>query len=46
MEQREMRLAQAYVPFQVYRNLWEPAKALMMGTVFAELYRPYYERRR
>ncbi len=36
-----LRLAQAYVPFQVYVNRWEPMKALMMGTIFPELYRPY-----
>lgn len=43
-----LRLGQAYVPFQVYVNRWEPMKALMMGTIFPELYRPYYseERRR
>lgn len=37
-----LRLAEAYVPFQVYMNRWEPMKALMMGTIFPELYRPYY----
>ncbi len=36
-----MNLAQAYVPYQLYVNRWEPMKALMMGTVFPELYRPY-----
>lgn len=39
-----LRLAEAYVPFQIYLNRWEPMKALMMGTVFPELYRPYYEK--
>ena len=39
-----VRLAQAYVPVQVYVNRWEPMKALMMGTIFLELYRPYYGR--
>jgi hypothetical protein len=39
--QMYMRLAQAYIPFQVYANRWDPMKALMMGTVFPELYRPY-----
>lgn len=37
-----LRLAQAYVPMQIYLNRWEPMKALMMGTVFPELYRPYH----
>jgi hypothetical protein len=36
-----MRLAQAYIPFQVYTNRWDPMKALSMGTIFPELYRPY-----
>lgn len=37
-------LAQAYVPFQVYVNRWDPMKSLQMGTIFPELYRPYYGR--
>jgi hypothetical protein len=37
-----LRLAQAYVPFQVYVNRWDPQKALRMGTIFPELYRPYH----
>jgi hypothetical protein len=40
-----MRLAQASVPFQIYTNRWDPRKALCMGTVFPELYRPYYSRK-
>lgn len=36
-----LRLAQAYIPVQVYMNRWDPMKALMMGTIFPELYRPY-----
>ncbi|HBF37677.1 MAG TPA: spore coat associated protein CotJA [Firmicutes bacterium] len=40
-----MRLAQAQVPFQFYTNRWEPMKALMMGTVFPELYRVYQSRK-
>ena len=43
--QLTMRLAQAYVPFQVYINRWDPAKALMMGTIFPELYRPYFSKK-
>lgn len=39
--QMYMRLAQAYIPFQMYTNRWDPMKALMMGTIFPELYRPY-----
>ncbi|HEY8462712.1 MAG TPA: spore coat associated protein CotJA [Bacillota bacterium] len=37
-----LRLAQAYVPIQVYMQRWEPLKALQLGTIFPELYRPYY----
>ena len=39
-----LRLAQAYVPMQVYINHWDPMRALMRGTVFPELYRPYVGR--
>lgn len=39
-----LRLAQSYVPVQVYLNRWDYAKGLMMGTIFPELYRPYYEK--
>lgn len=41
-----LRLAQSYVPVQVFINRWDPAKGLMMGTIFPELYRPYYEKAR
>lgn len=37
-----LRLAEAYVPFQIYVNRWEPMKALKMGTIFPEIYRPYH----
>ncbi|MGD8400958.1 MAG: spore coat associated protein CotJA [Bacillota bacterium] len=40
--QLRLRLAEAYIPFQIYVNRWEPLKALAMGTVFPELYRPYH----
>ena len=38
-----MELAQAYVPFQTFRagNLFSPEEALLKGTIFPELYRPY-----
>ena len=39
-----LQLAQAYIPMQFYVNRWEPMKALMMGTIFPELYRPYCSR--
>ena len=41
-----MELAQAYVPFQTFRaeNLYSPEEALLKGTIFPELYRPYEAR--
>jgi hypothetical protein len=39
-----LQLAQAYVPVQIYVSRWEPMKALMMGTIFPELYRGYQSR--
>ena len=38
-----MELAQAYVPFQTFNaaNLFSPEEALLKGTIFPELYRPY-----
>ncbi|HHV63272.1 MAG TPA: spore coat associated protein CotJA [Firmicutes bacterium] len=34
-------LARAYVPVQIYGERFSPAEALMRGTIFPELYRPY-----
>lgn len=34
-------LARAYIPFQEYREHFEPEEALDRGTAFPELYRPY-----
>lgn len=39
-----LRLAQAYVPMQIFANCWEPMQGLRVGTIFPELYRPYYGR--
>jgi len=38
-----MELAQAYIPFQTFNaeNLFSPEEALLKGTIFPELYRPY-----
>ncbi|MDF2520592.1 MAG: hypothetical protein K0R84_1220 [Clostridia bacterium] len=38
---KEPKLAEAYVPYQVMYKIYEPMKALMKGTLFPELYRPY-----
>lgn len=35
------RLAQAYVIWQKYAPIFNPAEALAKGTVFPELYSPY-----
>lgn len=41
---QNLRLARAYVPFQVYNQRWEPLEGLMKGTIFPELYFPYKRR--
>lgn len=37
----DMKLARAYVPFQIYDMSYRPSVALSKGTLFPELYRPY-----
>lgn len=37
----KLRLAQAYVPWQRYGRTFSPREALMRGTLFPDLYRPY-----
>ncbi|NMB95588.1 MAG: spore coat associated protein CotJA [Clostridiaceae bacterium] len=39
-----VRLARAYVPFQRLCNLFSPEEALEKGTVFPELYSPYFKK--
>ncbi len=39
-------LGMAYVPYQSFEDLNEPAKALECGTLFKELYLPFYGQRR
>lgn len=34
-------LAMAYVPWQKFQNTFSPSKALMCGTIFEELYKPF-----
>jgi hypothetical protein len=41
----EFELATAYVPYQVMNRIYEPMKALMKGTIFPELYRPYEKKK-
>lgn len=38
------KLGQAYVPNQPYCNLISLKKALRMGTIFADLYDPYFDK--
>ncbi|MDD4569691.1 MAG: spore coat associated protein CotJA [Tepidanaerobacteraceae bacterium] len=35
------RLAEAYIPIQIYGETFDPRTALMYGTLFPDLYRPY-----
>ena len=37
------QLAMVYSPMQCWRRLYTPDKALMNGTLFEELYKPYEE---
>lgn len=39
-------LGMAYVPYQSFEDLNEPAKALECGTLFEALYMPFYGQRR
>ncbi len=36
-----LQLAQAYVPYQQYRNLYNVNEALYKGTIFQDLFRAY-----
>ncbi|HZJ83639.1 MAG TPA: spore coat associated protein CotJA [Clostridia bacterium] len=38
-----MRLARAYVPYQIYLESYPPMEALEKGTMFPELYQPYHD---
>lgn len=40
---KPLRLAHAYVPWQHYNVVFEPAEALRKGTIFPELYMPQGE---
>ncbi|NLW60266.1 MAG: spore coat associated protein CotJA [Firmicutes bacterium] len=37
----QMRLARAYVPFQIFSKRLDPMEGLLKGTIFPELYFPY-----
>ncbi|SHM62757.1 Spore coat associated protein JA (CotJA) [Caldanaerovirga acetigignens] len=36
-----MRLAEVYIPIQTYGETFDLKTALMYGTIFPDLYRPY-----
>lgn len=38
---RELEIAMAYVPWQHFQSIYEPDKALQVGTVFPELNKPF-----
>lgn len=38
---RPLRIAHAFVPIQIFGQLYSPAEALQKGTIFPELYSPY-----
>lgn len=35
-------LARAHFEIQKYEDRWDPLEGLLRGTIFPELYRPYY----
>lgn len=39
--QKQVKLAQAYIPYQTYANLFPVTEALFRGTIFQDLYQPY-----
>lgn len=39
-------LAMMYIPYQNFENTYEPEKALSQGTLFADLYMPFYGSKR
>lgn len=41
----QMSLAMAYVPWQTWNNVYEPAKGMQMGTIFGDLYLPFQGKR-
>jgi hypothetical protein len=41
---KDPSLAMAYVPWQQFTSTYEPQKALMVGTIFPELDKPFVGR--
>ena len=44
MWEQNYPVAMAYVPWQYFKNVYEPEKALQIGTIFPELNKPFYGR--
>lgn len=42
---KDQVVAMAYVPWQNFYKVYEPEKALMIGTIFPELNKPFLGRR-
>ncbi|MBC8591532.1 spore coat associated protein CotJA [Wansuia hejianensis] len=40
-QDHKMKLARAYIKFQIMNQVFSPGEALKKGTLFPELYRPY-----
>jgi hypothetical protein len=38
----KLPLAMAYVPFQKWRNVWDASTGIEHGTIFEELFKPFY----
>lgn len=38
---KDMAIAMAYVPWQIWRNIYDPEKALCRGTIFQDLDQPF-----
>ncbi|MDF2698832.1 MAG: hypothetical protein K0Q49_388 [Haloplasmataceae bacterium] len=43
IQQNNVILAQAYVPYQQYKNLFPIEEALYKGTIFSDLYQPKFK---
>lgn len=42
---RDFPIGMAYVPWQKFKDIYEPEKGLNAGTIFAELDKPFLGRR-
>lgn len=42
---QEFVIAMAYVPWQYFEHVYEPDRALQVGTIFPELNKPFLGRR-